>query len=156
MQLCRLVYYSTYNIRSQGKDVAADLKHVLASAIRSNSESGLSGGLIFNRRLFAQVLEGDHAIVMQTFARIYKDRRHKDIVVVEEKRVGERLFGEWSMGYAGNTELFKTLCEEFGHAGQFDPTRMSGPHLTAFILALVTKEENFASSQKVAGTLADV
>jgi Sensors of blue-light using FAD len=75
MQLCRLVYYSTYNISSQGNDVAADLKHVLASAIRSNSESGLSGGLIFNRRFFAQVLEGDHAVVMQTFARIYKDRR---------------------------------------------------------------------------------
>jgi Sensors of blue-light using FAD len=155
MQLCRLVYYSTYNISSQANEVAADLKQILATAIRSNSENGLSGGLIFNRRFFGQVLEGDHAVVMQTFARIYKDRRHKDIVVVEEKRVSERLFGEWSMGYAGNTELFKTLCAEFGYAGQFDPTRMSGPHLTAFILALVTKEQNFAASQKVAGTLAD-
>jgi hypothetical protein len=102
------------------------------------------------------VLEGDHAAVMQTFARIYKDQRHKDIVVVAEKQVSERLFGEWSMGYAGNTELFKSLCEEFGHAGRFDPTRMPGPHLTAFILALVTKEENFASSRKVAETLAEV
>ncbi|MGZ6503312.1 MAG: BLUF domain-containing protein, partial [Tumebacillaceae bacterium] len=74
MQLCRLVYYSTYNIRSQGNDVAADLKRILASAIRSNSESGLSGGLIFNRRFFGQVLEGDHVAVMQTFARIYNDR----------------------------------------------------------------------------------
>jgi hypothetical protein len=156
MELCRLVYYSTYNISPQGNGVAADLKHVLASAICSNAKSGLSGGLIFNRRFFGQVLEGDHAAVVPTFARIYKDRRHKDIVVVEEKKVSERLFGEWSMGYAGNTELFKTLCEEFGYAGQFDPTRMSGPHLTAFILALVTKEENFASSQKVAGTLAAV
>jgi hypothetical protein len=153
MELCRLVYYSTYNFSS---DSPADLKHILAGAIRSNSESGLSGGLVFNRRFFAQVLEGDRAAVMQTFARIYKDRRHKDIVVVAERQVSERLFGEWSMGYAGNTELFKSLCEEFGYAGRFDPTRMSGPHLTAFILALVTKEENFASTQKVAKTLAEV
>jgi hypothetical protein len=153
MELFRLVYYSTYNISSNAP--AADLKHILAGAIRSNSENGLSGGLVFNRRFFAQVIEGDHAVVMQTFARIYKDRRHKDIVVLSEKQVSERLFGEWSMGYAGNTELFKSLCEEFGYAGQFDPTRMSGPQLTAFILALVIKEENIASSQKVAGTLAE-
>jgi hypothetical protein len=153
MKLYRLVYYSTYNISSHVSD---DLKHILTSAIRSNSERGVSGGLIFNRRFFGQVLEGDHATVMQTFARIYKDRRHKDIVVVEEKQVSERVFGEWSMGYAGNTELFKALCEEFGYAGRFDPTRMSGPHLTAFILALVIKEENFASSDKVASALAAV
>ena len=47
-------------------------------------------------------LEGDRAVVMQTFARIYKDRRRKDIVVLSEKQVSERLFDEWSMGYAGN------------------------------------------------------
>ena len=156
MRLCRLVYHSAYNISSRSNDVAADLKQILASAIRSNSESGLTGGLVFNRNFFGQVLEGDQTAVMQTFARIHKDRRHKDIVIVEKKQVDERLFGAWSMGYAGNTELFKTLCEEYGHAGQFDPTRMSGPDLTAFILALVTKEENFASSQKVAEALADV
>jgi hypothetical protein len=155
MQLCRLVYYSTYNVSSLANDVAADLKQILASAIRSNSKTGLTGGLIFNRQFFAQVLEGDPGDVMRTFAHIYKDRRHKDVVVVEKKQVTERLLGEWSMGYAGSTELFKTLCAEFGHAGQFDPSRMSGPHLTAFILALVTKEQHFASSQKVAGTLAD-
>jgi hypothetical protein len=155
MELCRLVYYSTYNISTLANGVAADLKQILASAIRSNSECGVSGGLVFNRQYFAQVLEGEQGAVMQTFARIFKDRRHKDVVVVEKKQVSGRLFGEWSMGYAGNTELFKTVCAEFGHAGQFDPTRMSGSHLTAFIQALVTKETNFASTQKVAGTLAD-
>ena len=55
MQLCRLVYYSTYNISSQANQVAADLKRILATAIRSNSENGLSGGLIFNRRFFARL-----------------------------------------------------------------------------------------------------
>jgi len=155
MQLCRLLYYSTYNVRSRAHDVAADLEQILASAIRSNLESSLTGGLIFNRPFFAQVLEGDQGAVMQTFARIHEDRRHKHIVVAGRKQVGERLFGAWSMGYAGNMELFKTICAEFGHAGPFDPTHMSGSHLTAFILALVTREENFAPSRKVAGTLAD-
>jgi hypothetical protein len=155
MQLCRLLYYSTYNIRSRTHDVDADLEQILASAIRSNLESSLTGGLIFNRPFFAQVLEGDQGAVMQTFARIHEDRRHKHIVVAGRKQVGERLFGAWSMGYAGNTELFRTVGAELGHAGPFDPTHMSGSNLTEFILTLVTKEENFAASQKLAGALAD-
>jgi hypothetical protein len=154
MQLCRLVYYSKYNIDSR-RDTAADLKQILASAIRSNSERGLTGGLVFNRKFFAQVLEGDQAAVMETFARIYKDRRHKDVVVAEKKQVSERLFGAWSMGYAGNTDLFSTLCAEYGQAGGFDPSCMSAPDLMAFILALVTREANFVSSQKAAETPAD-
>jgi Sensors of blue-light using FAD len=156
MQLCRLVYYSTYNISSQDNDVAADLKRILARSIYSNSEKRITGGLIFNRKFFGQVLEGDHVAVTQLFVRINGDPRHKDIVLAGMEPMSERQFGAWSMGYAGNTELFNTLCAEYGHAGGFDPTRMSGPDLTAFILALVSKEENFASSQKVAGTLADV
>jgi hypothetical protein len=89
---------------------------------------------------------------MQTFARIYKDARHKDIVVVSTKTISEPLFGAWSMGFAGNIDLFDALCEEYGQTGGFDPTSMSGDDLIAFILALVTKEEQIASSPDVART----
>jgi hypothetical protein len=153
--LHRLVYYSKYNIASHGAALRQALKQILSSAIRSNSERGLTGGLIFNRRFFAQVLEGEHAAVMQTFARIYKDTRHKDVVVVSTKAISERLFGAWSMGFAGNTDLCDALCEEYGLTGGFDPTSMSGDYLMAFVLALVTKEERIASSSDVATNLAE-
>jgi hypothetical protein len=153
MPLCRHVYYSKYNLNPR-RNVAEELKQILASAIRSNSENGLTGGLVFNRKFFAQVLEGEDVAVMQTLARIYKDRRHSDIAIAGKMVVSERLFGAWSMGYAGNTDLFKALCEEHGHVGEFDPTRMSGSALTTFILELVMKEANFVSSQKAAETLA--
>jgi hypothetical protein len=138
MQIYRLVYYSKCNLTSSGNPVAADLKQILASAIRNNSERGISGGLVFNRKFFGQILEGEHAAVMQTFVRIRKDPRHNDVVIAEMEPAGERLFGAWSMGYAGNTELFKKLCVEYG------------ADLTAFILALVTDEEKFSSSEKIA------
>jgi Sensors of blue-light using FAD len=150
MQIYRLVYHSKCNLISSGKPLAADLKQILATAISKNSGLGITGGLVFNRKFFAQVLEGENAAVMQTFARINKDPRHKDVAITGMEPAGERLFGAWSMGYAGNSELFKKLCAEHGHAGGFDPKNMSGPDLTAFILALVTNEENFASSQKIA------
>ena len=155
MPLHRLVYYSKYNIASHGAALRQTLKQILSSAIRSNSERGLTGGLIFTRRYFAQVLEGEHAMVMETFARIFKDPRHKDVVVASTEAISERLFGAWSMGFAGNTDLFDTLCEEYGQTGGFDPTRMSGNDLMDFILALVTKEEQIGSSLNVAGTLTD-
>jgi Sensors of blue-light using FAD len=153
--LHRLVYYSKYNIASKGGALRQTLKQILSSVIRSNSERGLTGGLIFNSQFFAQVLEGEHAAVMQTFARIYKDPRHTDIVLTSAEEISERSFGAWSMGFAGNTDLFNSLCAEYGQTGGFDPTNMSGSDLMAFILALVTKEERIASSSDVAGTLAD-
>ena len=149
MQLRRLVYYSKNNMKPRGEALIADLKQILASAVRINSERGITGGLVFNRRYFCQVLEGEHATVLQTFARINRDPRHEDVVMVEMVPITERLFGAWSMGYAGNTALFEKLCAEYGHAGEFDPKNMSGSDLTAFILALVSREENFASSPKV-------
>jgi len=153
--LHRLVYYSKYNIASKGGALRENFKQILSSAIRSNSERGLTGGLIFNSLFFAQVLEGEHAAVMQTFARIFKDTRHKDVVVTSTEAISERLFGAWSMGFAGNTDLFSALCEEYGQPGGFDPTSMSGSDLMAFILTLVTKEERIGSSLYVAGTLTD-
>ncbi|MDP9084693.1 MAG: BLUF domain-containing protein [Pseudomonadota bacterium] len=134
--------------------MTADLKQILASAIRSNSQCDVTGGLVFNRNYFAQVLEGEFAAVTQTYARISNDPRHTDVCIVDMKPVSKRLFGAWSMGYAGNTKLFEALCKEYGHAGGFDPPGMSANDLLAFILTLVTNEEMVASSREVAGHLA--
>lgn len=154
MHLHRLVYYSKFDVGSRGNALAADLKRILNSAIRSNSERGITGGLIFNRQFFGQALEGEHAAVMQTFSRIYGDPRHKDIVVAMREPISERLFGAWSMGFAGNSDLFKELCAECGQPDGFNPAGMSGSDLLAFILLLVTKEERFISSQTIAETSA--
>lgn len=147
MQLSRLVYYSKFNMHSRGDALAEELKQILANAIRNNTARGITGGLIFNRKFFAQVLEGGHTAVTQTFVRINADKRHKDLVLAEMKPVSERLFGAWAMGYAGNTELFKRLSATYD--GGFDPKNMPPSVLTSFILALVTDGEKVASSEKV-------
>ena len=63
--------------------------------------------------------------------------------------VGERLFGAWSMGYAGTSELFQALCGKYGLADGFNPMRMLGSDLTAFLLTLVTQEQNVVSLQRI-------
>jgi Sensors of blue-light using FAD len=147
MHLSRLVYYSTNVMMLRGEALAADLKQILTSAIRNNSERGVAGGLVFNRNHFLQVLEGDRATVTELFAHISEDPRHRHVVLVEVKPVSERLFGAWSMGYAGKTELFDELYARFGVSSKFDPASMSGDELVAFILELVSMEETAVSSR---------
>lgn len=148
MQLCRLVYYSKYNIDST-RGAANDLKHILTTAIWSNSRNGITGGLVFNRRYFGQVLEGDHSAVTQTFVRIAGDPRHREVVLAQMEPANERLFGAWAMGYAGKSELFQAICGKYGLAGGFEPMGMSGADLADFILTLVSHEQNFASSERI-------
>ena len=87
MPLSRLVYYSTNTLRSRGTALQSDLKLILTSAISHNTADGVTGGLVFNRSYFMQVLEGESATVEETFARISEDPRHRKIVLVETKPV---------------------------------------------------------------------
>ena len=51
---------------------------------------------------FAQVIEGDPAMVGRTMDRICADLRHTDITVLLDRPVLSRQFGGWSMRHAGN------------------------------------------------------
>jgi hypothetical protein len=142
VQLSRLAYYSTNRLRSSGDALRADLNLILSTAIRRNGEDGMTGGLVFNRSHFMQVLEGESTAVTRTFVRIAADPRHGDVTLVEVKPVDERLFGRWSMGYAGETPLFDALCARYCGAAGFDPMGMSADNLVMLILELVMNEEN--------------
>jgi hypothetical protein len=147
--LSRLVYFST-NKLVNGSNIAGDLKIILAKAIANNTALGVTGGLVFNRKYFLQVLEGDSSSVNKVFAAISKDPRHSKIVVVEIKPVHERLFGAWSMGYAAATELTQELCAQFDVRGDFNPAALTGDQIAGLILDLVSKQEGMASSGTIA------
>lgn len=80
----------------------ADLKKLLMHSRMRNPEAGLTGMLIYDRGTFLQMLEGDMAPLFNTYARVERDPRHKDIsVLLRDPNTAERAFGHWSMGYAG-------------------------------------------------------
>jgi len=79
----------------------ADIKHLLLGARRSNRPLGVSGMLAFHDRTFLQALEGEQRPVNEIFARIASDHRHQDIEILHRgPGFDQRLFGEWSMGFA--------------------------------------------------------
>jgi len=146
--ISRIIYFSTNNIGG-GDEVAATLKQILSSSIRNNVAAGITGGLMFNRNYFVQVLEGEHSSLLNTFTRIRADTRHQEIVLVEQKPVNDRFFGAWSMGFAGKTELFNQVLERFSPSGKFVPRDMAGEQLLAFVLEMVSKENGFVSSTRL-------
>jgi hypothetical protein len=150
MDLYRLIYCSNNALRSEGAALAADLKLILSNAIRHNEADGVSGGLVFSRNHFVQVLEGAQKAVTSTFTRIKIDPRHTEIILIEAKPITERTFVAWSMGYAGNTAMFDVISESATVDGAIDPSRINADDLVASLYQLVQSEMRMASTHPLA------
>lgn len=111
-----------------------ELDALLEKSRHNNTRDGISGMLIYRDGDFLQVLEGPEEAVRTAFARIAKDARHQRIMMLDESRIEQRAFGEWSMGFRRlnaadcpegfvdffnrNTDL-AALVRQDGEAGQY-------------------------------------
>ncbi len=80
-------------------DDEGQLAPILESAVRHNTEDGITGMLLYSGGNFLQVLEGPKDAVDATYERICQDPRHRNTTLLLEQDVPERQFGSWSMGY---------------------------------------------------------
>jgi hypothetical protein len=81
----------------------ADLNKLLLGARTRNKALGVSG-MLFHGGTFLQALEGEQRAVNEIFASIASDRRHRDIDVLHRgPGFDQRVFGDWSMGFADFT-----------------------------------------------------
>lgn len=80
-----------------GQEVA--LPSILATSVRRNAEDNITGMLLYAGGNIMQVLEGDEEAVHRTYARIDKDYRHRNTLVLSEEEITERSFPDWRMGY---------------------------------------------------------
>jgi hypothetical protein len=101
MALSRLVYFSRNLLDTSQGELADRVSGILAVSVANNRRVDISGGLIFSREWFAQVLEGDRTAVTETFARIQRDMRHGEPAIIEIKPIEARRFGFWWMAAAG-------------------------------------------------------
>lgn len=94
----RLLYVSRSRLPPQA---ASEVDAIAAAAAAANARLGVTGGLIWTGEAFAQLLEGDAAVVDALMADIALDPRHESIRIVAEETVSRRTVPEWSMAYAG-------------------------------------------------------
>ena len=90
----QLVYISSVK-----RHATVDPAAILAQSRRNNARARITGLLFFDGKRFRQALEGDDAQVDATFARIEQDERHHALVVLWNRSIESREFGEWAMAY---------------------------------------------------------
>jgi hypothetical protein len=95
----QLVYRSTYRSGRIDNTLSA-LRGIVKSSSRNNAARQITGYLVFDGDTFLQILEGAPADVLETFARIETDERHREAVVIDKRMVEQRDFPTWSMGGA--------------------------------------------------------
>lgn len=98
----RIVYLSSALTPFAPEDLAA----LLAQSRRNNAAGGLTGLLLYHDGNFLQVLEGEEPMLSDCFARIARDPRHRQLIVMWRGEVAQRAFPQWQMGYARLPELF--------------------------------------------------
>jgi uncharacterized membrane protein (DUF373 family) len=65
----------------------------------NNSARGITGMLVYSDRTFFQILEGEEKDVNEVYKIIAQDPRHTDVATIETKKITEREFPYWSMGF---------------------------------------------------------
>lgn len=127
--LYRLIYLSQNTILGSNENVHKEIEQILAISRQRNAASGITGALMFNRKCFAQVLEGMHDDIQETFERIQCDPRHGDVVVLDFEPVDARRFSQWSMGYIGYDTLASKEFTQIQLATGFDVKQLSGERI---------------------------
>ena len=140
MSLYQIVYASKNQIQGRPEIVDAEISSILAVSRENNQRKGITGALVFNGSVFAQVLEGALQDIEAIYEHIQCDPRHSDVVLLSNGAASERAFSDWSMAYAdpgavqASPELkldFEAACGGGGHAG---------PRIVAMLRALVVRE----------------
>lgn len=95
MALIHLIYVST----ARAEFDSAELDRILESASRHNTPQDITGMLLYAGGSFMQVLEGEESAIDETYQRVKKDPRHKDIFLLVREPIEQRNFAKWRMGF---------------------------------------------------------
>ena len=120
--LVRIIYCST---AAEGVDID-EFRRILTTAQKNNAARDLTGMLMFNSRIFLQVLEGDRKEVNKLYNTLEQDPRHKDLMILKYERAESRNWAEWSMSFAPASEASRSIYLKYSVRSQFNPYVMEG------------------------------
>lgn len=140
--LQRVVYISRNCITADMEQLTIAVEDILDTARKRNRQNGITGALMFNQGLFAQVLEGPARNVEATFERIQCDLRHEAVSLLTCKRIEHRSFSRWSMAHVGNSEAVPEILTTVASRSGFDPSMICGDALHETLLGKLLEAEH--------------
>ena len=139
--LYRLIYFSRNLVLGDANEIAAEIDAILTESQRNNAKVEVTGALIFNSGIFAQVLEGPRRAIETTFERIQRDERHGDVTVLDFDHAATRGFPSWSMAFVGRSRQGQDLFSHIGAKTGFETKRMEGERIFAILRDIAMEEE---------------
>lgn len=105
--MIRLIYVS-----SATKEMSQqELVELLSQSREKNQLLNITGMLLYSGGNFFQILEGEKNSVEELYAKITKDERHTDCIMIDESEIKDRTFPNWSMGFKNlNLESKESLA----------------------------------------------
>jgi hypothetical protein len=90
-----------------------DISSILKKAREFNSKNRITGCLLYHKREFIQILEGERKAVRDLYETISKDKRHFNVLLLAEGDKDQNSFDNWSMAFHElNTSEVKDLSSE--------------------------------------------
>lgn len=126
-----------------------DLAGLLKQSRHNNERLGITGILIYYKRHFFQVLEGEKEKVFELFNKIKTDQRHISVILVWDQEVSERSFKDWTMAFLNLNEIDKSQLEGFSDFLEKNfTTEITKQHLTIAEQLLVKFKDSLTGVKK--------
>jgi hypothetical protein len=113
------------------------LDSILEQSHANNPPLGITGILCFNDDLFIQVLEGGRDEVCDTYNKIVRDDRHRDVRILTYDEIAERRFGGWTMGQVNIAKINPSLLLKYSEKAALNPFTCSGRASMALLDELI-------------------
>ena len=142
----RLSYASTTN--SQPSTIRQDLINILDEAQQHNAAHHICGVLFYGSNYFFQCLEGEKQAVDLLYAKIIKDPRHKNVVLLSYEKVDTPRFSNWNLKYV----LQEATILEFFQQHQwekFNPYALDDDLIEPFLNILGHHNESAVGEKEV-------
>ena len=117
--------------------VTSGLDGILEQSRRNNPPLGVTGLLCVAETLFLQALEGGRDEVCDLYNKIVRDDRHSQVRLLMYSEIGERRFGNWTMGQVNADRLNPSLLLKYFRRPVLDPFECSGQASLALLAELV-------------------
>ena len=92
-----LLFEVTYRSMARAEVTEKDLENILETSREMNKKYGVTGSLIYHRRVFFQLIEGPKKNILKLYNNIKKDKRHFDVITMWQGVKLYRDFEEWDM-----------------------------------------------------------
>jgi hypothetical protein len=119
--------------------VSTDFIDILEVSRARNQKDGITGVLLFCNNNAVQCLEGSREAVNRTYARIARDKRHQNLLLIDYRVISARLFPGWSMGYMPESSVTQPILLKYSVSQDFEPRLLSGESCLGMLAELAGK-----------------